>query len=205
MIRTNFLLPIIVVAGGVTPSATMAAEQTFASSAVMNELSATRPEFSSLQPDEQFQLHIWLLANCAVGADTRRKELLSIGSRSELVLVEAFRMGPPVAFLAELANSRRNDLAAIREQLRGEDRELFEADLQARVNEIAENSWVNDGINQTVLSYRLAALDGIAAVGTNTSIAWLERTTSTLETPELRRAAERALDTLRKRWNAAKY
>jgi len=204
MIRTNLLLILVAVAGCVTPPAAMAAEQAFASSAVMNELTVTRPEFASLQPDEQSQLHIWLLANCAVGADTRRKELLSIGSRSELALVEAFRMGPPVAFLAELANSRRNDRAAVHEQLAGEDRELFDDDLRARVNAIPEDSWVNDGINQTILSYRLAALDGISAVGTNTSIAWLERTTPTLESPELRHAAERSLDTLRKRWRASK-
>jgi len=111
-------------------------------------------------------------------------------------------MGPPDAFLAELAESRRNSLVAIREQLEGEDRELFDEDLAARVREISEKTYVNEGIDQTVLSYKLAALDGIAATGTSTSIAWLERTIPTIESKELQGAAGRALETLRKRWGS---
>jgi len=204
MVRTYLLLTLVAAAACAAPPRASAAEPVFASSAVLNELSETRPEFSALQPDDQSQVYIWLLANCADGADVRRKELVYIGSRGELALVEAFRMGPPVAFLSELAASRRNDFVAFHEQLAGEDRDLFDEELRARVNAISQESYVDDGINQTILSYRLAALAGIAAVGTNTSLAWLERTTPGIEVPEIRRAADRALETLRKRWQTSK-
>ncbi len=131
-------------------------------------------------------------------------ELVKLGSFGELALIEAFGMGPPVAFLAELAASRRNDFAAIQERLAGEDREMFDEELMKQVKAISEESYVNKGIDLTILSYRLSALDGIATVGTNTSIAWLERTSPKLESPELRSAAERALDALRQRWKISK-
>jgi len=200
--RTKVLLTLIVAAGCSTSPMAMADEPAFASSAVLFELSETRDEFSSLGPDEQSQVYIWLLANCGVDANVRRADLVKIGSRAELALIEGFRMGPPDAFLAELADSRRNSLAAIREQLEGEDRELFDEDLTKRILEISEKTYVNEGIDQTILSYKLAALDGIAAAGTSTSIAWLERTIPTIESKELQGAAGRALETLRKRWGS---
>jgi len=199
MIHKELLLTVVVAAACVTPRSALAESQDFASSAVLLEMSETRPEFSSLKPYDQSKVHIWLLANCGIDADTRRLELVRLGSFGELALIEAFGMGPPVAFLAELAASRRNDFAAIQERLAGEDREMFDEDLMKQVKAISEESYVKDGIDLTILSYRLAALDGIATVGTNTSIAWLERTTPKLESPELRRAAERALEALRKR------
>ncbi len=205
MLRMNLLLSLVVAAVCATPPPAMADEPAFASSAVLLELKETRAEFSSLRLDQQSQVYIWLLANCAVDADMQRKELLNIGSFGELALIEAFGMGPPVAFLAELAAARRNDFAAIHERLAGEDRELFDEYLKEQVKAISEESYVNEAINLTILSYQLAALDGIATVGTNTSIAWLERTTPRLENPETRRAAERALETLRKRWNSSKW
>ncbi|HEY5754689.1 MAG TPA: hypothetical protein VIU34_02645 [Steroidobacter sp.] len=198
MFRTNLLLTLVVSAACVTSRPALAEEQAFASSAVLLELKETRSEFSSLKPYEQSQVYIWLLANCGVDADTRRMDLMKLGSFGELALIEAFGMGPPVAFLAELAASRRNDFAAIQERLAGEDREMFDDYLREQVKAISEDSYVNDGIDLTILSYRLSALDGIATVGTNTSIAWLERTSPKLESPELRLAAERALEALRK-------
>ena len=114
-------------------------------------------------------------------------------------------MGPPDAFIAEIADARRNDLVAIRAQLEGEDRELFDEEITKGVLEISEKSYVNDGITPIIQSYKLAALDGIAITGTNTSITWLERTIPTLEDKELQSAAGRALEALRKRWGSAKY
>jgi hypothetical protein len=204
MFRTHVLLTLVVAAACATPRPALAESQAFASSAVLLEMSETRPAFNSLNPYEQSQVHIWLLANCAVDADTRRMELVKLGSFGELALLEAFGMGPPVTFLAELAASRRNDFAAIQERLAGEDREMFDDYLREQVKAISEKSYVNEGIDLTILSYRLSALDGIATVGTNTSIAWLERTSPKLESPELRRAAERALDALRQRCEASK-
>lgn len=204
MFRTHLLLTLVVAAACGMPRPALAENQAFASSAVLLEMSETRPEFSSLKPYEQSQVHIWLLANCAVDADTRRMELVKLGSFGELALIEAFGMGPPVAFLAELAASRRNDFAAIQERLAGEDREMFDEEVMKQVKAISEESYVKDGIDLTILSYRLAALDGVATIGTSTSIAWLERTTPKLESPELRRAAERTLDALRQRWKSSK-
>ncbi len=199
MFRMNFLLTLVVAAACIAPPPALAESRAFASDAVLLELKETRAEFSSLQPHEQSQVYIWLLANCGVGADARHKELLQIGRFGELALIEAFGMGPPVAFLTELAAARRNDHAAIQERLAGEDREMFDDYLKEQLKAISEESYVKEGINLTILSYQLAALDGIAAVGTNTSLAWLERTAPKLESRELRRAAERALEALRKR------
>jgi len=203
--RKNLLLNFAVAAACATSPMTMADAPAFASSAVLFELSETRDEFSALEPDGQSLLYIWLLADCAVDANDRRAELLKFGSRGELALIEAFRMGPPDAFIAEIADARRNDLFAIRAQLEGEDRELFDEEITKRVLEISEKSYVNDGITPVIQSYKLAALDGIAITGTNTSITWLERTIPTLEDKELQSAAGRALEALRKRWGSAKY
>jgi len=200
--RTKLLLAIGLACGCVVAPMASAGEQSFASSAVLFELSQTRPEFSSLEPDAQSLVYIWLLADCGVDANDRRADLLKFGSRGELALIESFRMGPPDAFIAEIADARRHDLVAIREQLAGEDRELFDKELTSRVLAISEKSYVNDGIDQVVLSYKLAALDGIAATGTPTSIAWLERTIPTIESKELQGAAGWALETLRSRWGS---
>ena len=82
--RTKVLLTLLVAAGCSTSPMAMADEPAFASSAVLFELSETRDEFSSLGPDEQSQVYIWLLANCGVDANVRRADLVKIGSRAEL-------------------------------------------------------------------------------------------------------------------------
>ena len=201
-LRTKLLLTFAIATGCAMSPMTWADEPSFASRAVLFEMSQTRPEFSSLEPDGQSLVYIWLLADCAVDANIRRADLLKFGSRGELALIESFRMGPPDAFIAELADARRQDLVAIREQLEGEDRELFDEELTARVREIPEKSYVNDGVTHAIQTFKLAALDGIGATGTNTSIAWLERTIPTIENKELQGAAGRALETLRKRWSS---
>jgi hypothetical protein len=146
--------------------------------------------------DDQSNVYNALLANClgAPGAPP-----VKFGKEAEIALIEAFRMGPPTAFLAEMAESRHEEFAAIQQQLAGEDRELFDASLVKQVQAISEETYVTEGIDQTILGFKLSALDGLAAVGTKTTIQWLERTAPKIESPQLRAAAERTLNTLRGR------
>ncbi len=171
----------------------------FASEAVMRELYETRPALTALSLREQATLHLWLLANCAVGAEERRTELVSLSARVEPALIEAFRMGPPTASLNELSSHRRADFVSIQERLTGEDAELFTAEVRTLVAKISEPAYVLEGVNQAILDYRLAALLGIAQIGSRTSVAWLERTIPTLPDSELSRAAALTLSALRAR------
>ena len=144
-------------------------------------------------------MYLWLLASCAVGEVERRAEFVKLGTRHEGALIEAFRMGPPVALLAEIADRRRSDHAAIKGRLNGEDRELFGPELRERLTAVSERDYVDAGIERTIASYRLAALNGLANIGSQTSIEWFERTALTLKDPELRDAAARTLTALRDR------
>jgi hypothetical protein len=134
-----------------------------------------------------------------VGGDERRAEFVKLGTRYEAALIEAFRMGPPVALLAEVANTRRSDYAAIHERLNGEDRELFGAEVRANVGAISEDTYLNEGRGRTIVNYRLAALGGLTLVGGQATLAWLERTAPTLKDPELSDAAARTLTAVRDR------
>jgi len=193
------LVLLATLAGCATISAKAPGDQRFASDAVIRELRETRPAFTALTANEQSTVYLWLLAKCAVGAGDVRDQFAKLSTHTELVFIEAFRMGPPIALLAELADTRRNDYTAIRERLDGEDRELFDSRLRERLIGVPEDAYVREGIERTILAYRLAALDGLAQVGSQASIAWLERTVPTLTEPELRRASELALTTLRAR------
>lgn len=192
-------LLVIVVSGCAEIPSKTAADQVFASPAVIRELHDTRPAFASIPPNEQSIVHVWLLANCAVGADDRTAQLTRLSTRVEPALIEAFRMGPPTALLAELAETRHTDFAAIKTGLDGEDREPFGPELRNRLAALSEDAYVNEGIESTITSYRIAALDGLARVGSKTTVVWLERTAPTLKDPDLTRAAERTRAALRER------
>ena len=185
--------------GCVTTPTTAPRDQLFASDSVIKEMRKTRPAFTGLSINEQSMVHLWLLANCAVGADDRRTQFVHLDARAEAALIEAFRMGPPSALLTELGDIRRSDYAAIKERLDGEDRGLFGPTLRAQVAALSEDAYIKEGIERTIASYRIAALGGLAMIGTQTSIAWLEQTAPTLKDPELSRAAEHTLAALRDR------
>ena len=186
-------------AGGAVMPSTGSANQMFASPSVMSELRGTRPGFTALPPDEQAIVYLWLQANCAVGAEDQRTQFVKLSTGVEAALIESFRMGPPTALLTELADTRHRDFAAIKVRLDGEDSELFDPELRERLAGLSEDAYVKEGISHTITSYRIAALDGLALIGSATTIAWLERTAPTLRDPDLIRAAERTRATLRER------
>jgi len=185
--------------GCVTTPRTAPDEHLFASDSVIQEMRKTRPAFTRLSVKEQSVAHFWLLANCAVGADDHRKQLVYLDAHAEDALIEAFRMGPPRSLLRELSDTRRRDYAAIKERLEGKDRELFGPSLRAQLAALSEDAYIKEGIDLTIAGYRLAALAGLTMIGTQTSIAWLEQTVPTLKDPELNRAAQYSLDALRDR------
>lgn len=185
--------------GCITTHSTIPDEHFFASDAVIQEMRNTRPAFTRLPVKEQALVHLWLLANCAVGAEDHRTQFAHLDARAEAALIEAFRMGPPSALLTELGDTRRRDYAAIKVRLEGEDRELFSPSLRAQLATLAEHSYLKEGIDLTITSYRIAALRGLALIGTQTSIAWLDQTVSTLKDPEVSRAAQGTLEALRDR------
>jgi hypothetical protein len=173
--------------------------QTFASPAVFQELRDTRPAFAALTIDQQSFVHLWLLANCAVGADRRSDRLKKLGGGVEPALIEAFRMGPPSALLGELADSRRDDLVAIKADLADDDSGLFKPELRSRVAALSEDSYVDEAIGGTIAGYRIAALDGLALIGSETALRWLAHAEPTIQDPAVKRAAARTLTALRKR------
>lgn len=198
-IRLAILVVLATLAGCAVPIGKEPADQLLASEAMIRELRETRPAFMALAPDEKSAVHLWLLANCAVDEDDRLTQLVKRGPRMEAALIEAFRMGPPTAFLSEMTATRRSDYKAIKERLDAEDRELFGPELRQRLTAVSEGAYVNAGIERTIVNYRIAALNGLASIGSDTSIAWLERTALTLKDPELRDAAARTLATARDR------
>jgi hypothetical protein len=170
-----------------------------ASDEVIRELHTTRPAFTELPAADQAIVHLWLNANCAVGIDNHRAQFTKAGARLEAALIEAFKMGPPVAFLSDLSATRSADYAAIQAELKSEDEAFGSPELRKSVLALTEEDYVNDGLDRSVANYRLAALEGLSLIGTQTAAAWLERTAPTLDAFELRPAAERSLAALRKR------
>lgn len=199
LLRLTILALLATLAGCVTTPTSAPEGRLFASDAVTRELRETRPDFTALAPDEQSVVHLWLLANCAVDANDSRMQLGKLGTHVEAALIEAFRMGPPTAFLSEIEDTRRRDYTAIKERLDGEDRELFGPELRARLGALSEDAYVNEGLRSTIVNYRLAALDGLTLVGGRAAVAWLERTAPTLKDPELSDVAARTLTTLHDR------
>lgn len=176
-----------------------AANRILASEAVIGEMHATRPAFTALTPAEQETVHLWLHAKCAVGSDDLRARFVKLGARTEAALVEAFQMGPPTAFLSEQSEVRREDHAAIHASLAGDEDTFLTPDLRKRLAEVPEESYVKAGLDRAIADYRIAALEGLALVGSRTMRAWFERAAPKLEDPDLRRAAERTLAALRDR------
>lgn len=175
-----------------------ASDPILASADVVRELHETRPAFTELTKDEQAIVHLWLHAHCAVGFDERQARFIRPGTRLEAALIEALRMGPPVAFLGELSAARRSDHAAIRSQLESDEEPFGSPDLRTRLLTLSEERFLNDALHRAVISYRRAALEGLGLVGSQTAVAWLERTAQSFD-PELRPAAERSLAAIRTR------
>jgi hypothetical protein len=176
-----------------------AGSQMFASPKVMRELHDTRPAFVALPFDQQAILHFWLLANCGVGAEDRSTQIAKLNGPVELALRESFRMGPAKAFIEELIQSRRSDFSAIQAQLNGEDRGLFDAKLRERLAALSEDAYVQEGVNVTIRNYRLASLDGLARIGSKSTLEWLSGAEPTITDPDLKRDVERTLSSLRAR------
>jgi hypothetical protein len=78
-------------------------------------------------------------------------------------------------------------------------RGLFDPKLRERLATVSEDAYVKEGLERTLAAYRLAALDGLSEVGTQTSTVWLERIAPALTDPALRRASQLALAKLRDR------
>ena len=196
-IRTSLTLVALLVA----PQARAQAPDAgiLASEAVIREIHATRPAFTALAVTERQITHLWLHANCAVGLDETRAQLVKIGAVTERAFVEAFQMGPPTAFLSEQAATRRADHAAIRAAVAEGDELPFDARIRERVSAQSEETYVQESLDRTIANYRIAALDGLALVGARTGLTWLERAAPKIADAELRRAAERCLATLRTR------
>ena len=152
-----------------------------ASEAVIRELHETRPAFTELTADEQTVVHLWLLANCAVGINDRRVQFIEPGARLEAALIEAFRMGPPAAYIGELSAARRADYVAIKAQLQSEEEPFGSPDLRKRLLTLSEETYLTDGLQRAVINYKLAALEGLGLVGSQTGVAWLERTAQRLD------------------------
>jgi hypothetical protein len=197
----SIVLGVAVIAGlvGCATLPPASAERILASEDVVRELHETRPAFTELAVADQAIVYLWLHANCAAGMDEERARFTRAGARLEAALIEAFKMGPPSAFLGELSATRRADYAAIADQLRSSEEPFVEANLQKRVLALTEQTYLTDGLERTVANYRLAALEGLSVVGSPIATAWLERTAGTLEDAELRPAAERSLAALRSR------
>ena len=181
------------------PKVDPANDKILGSPSVVRELLNTRPAFAALTPDQQASLHLWLLASCETGAEDRRAQIVKPGAGMETAFIESFRMGPPKALLAELNKTRHRDFSEIKEGLDGEDRELFDPELRGRLAALSEDAYVEEGVLITIKSYRIAALDGLAMVGSEATIVWLDQTTPTLNDPDLTSAAERTHTTLQER------
>jgi hypothetical protein len=181
------------------PNGDPANDQILGSPSVVREMRNTRPAFAALTPDQQASMHFWLLANCETGVDNRHAQIVKAGAGMETAFIESFRMGPPKALLAELNKTRHRDFAAIKEGLDGEDRDLFDPELRGRLAALTEDAYVTEGEQITTKSYRIAALDGLALIGSSASVAWLEQIAPTLHDPELTRAAERTYTALLER------
>ena|SRR5213593_75091 len=170
-----------------------------ASEAVNQELATTRPAFAELPTSEQAVVYLWLHADCAVGQEERRASLVSGGNRLELAFIEAFRMGPPKAFLGEITAIRREEYIAIQDGLKEPDGLPLDASIRKRLTTTTEESYVAEGLALTIRNYRLAALEGLKLVGSQKALAWLDRTVPTLQDAELARAAKATIDVLRGR------
>jgi hypothetical protein len=116
----------------------------------------------------------------------------------EPALIEAFRMGPPAALLGEIADARRSVLSNIKAGLGDDDSALFTPDVRQRIAALSEDAYVNDGVGSAISAYRIAALDGLALVGSETSLNWLTRTERAITNADLKRAAQRTLAALRR-------
>ena len=170
-----------------------------ASEAVIQELLETRFAFAALTVEDQGIVHLWLHANCAVGFEDRRTQFVALRAGTETALVEAFRMGPPVAFLQQLANTRRADFEGIQQALKTEDRAVLGTELAERLDAVSEDRYVTDGIVRAIANYRIAALDGLALVGSQSALAWLEGAAPKVSDPELKRVAERTIAAMQQR------
>lgn len=172
------------------------AEPILASPAVIAELRATRPAFAALSAADQAVTHLWLHTSCGVGSDDLRARFVAVGPRAEAALLEAFRLGPPAAFLAEQAAVRRRDHAAIQAGLADDENTFLTPDVRQRLAAVSEEDYVKAGVAQAVERYQVAALDGLALVGSDAARAWLQEAAPGLASPAVRRAAERTLAAL---------
>lgn len=170
-----------------------------ASAAVIEEMQATRPAFAALRPQDQATVYLWLNANCAVDGEDRRAAILAMPRDAEIVLIEAFRMRPPSALLDELAETRREEFDGIQRELASDDIAWVDAGTRQRLTTLSQSSFVAAGIDATIRNYRVAALQGIALVGTTTSISWLERALPDIAGAELKQSAQQTLVELRRR------
>ncbi len=170
-----------------------------ASDEVIQELRETRPAFSELTASDQAIVYLWLNANCAIGGDDRRGDLLKAGARTEVALIEAYAMGPPVAVVGGLVERRRADYRAIVAQLQSGEDEFIAPEVKSRLLSRSGDAYVADGVEQTIAAYRLAALNGLAVVGSPTAAAWIQRKLPTIADADLRGAAERTLAIIHRR------
>jgi len=158
-----------------------------------------RPHFRSLPPDARQLVDDWLYRDCGTDeGQTLEARLTSAGNRLEPVFWEAYRLGPPPEELQRIRKAMAKRYRERQEWLRSSGEKLMNRRVRDRLFSVSESEYSEREIGHYVVRYKTAAVRGLAFVGTNASLAELERIAAQEDNPS-RLAAKEAWNLIRQR------